>query len=99
VALNASAPRAGSYAQARYLRGLRSWRSRSRLILALAFGPVVVVGLAGLVMEGHIDAWAAGSAFGLGLGVWIAIRESPPAYVENWRVGADGERKTEKALS
>jgi hypothetical protein len=80
-------------------RAMRSWCSRNRLILLFAFGPVVLLRLAGLVIDGHIAAWAAGSAFGLSLGVWIAVRESPPAYVENWRVGAEGERETEKALS
>ena len=98
MALNASAPPAGSYAQARYARGLRLWRSRTRLILVLALGPFVALGLAGLFIDGHIAAWAAGAAFGIGLSVWIALRESPPAYIENWRVGADGERKTEQAL-
>jgi hypothetical protein len=34
----------------------------------------------------------------LGAGVWIAVRGSPPAYIENWQQGAEGERKTEKAL-
>ncbi len=37
--------------------------------------------------------------FGIGTGVLIAIRESPPAYIENWKLGAEGERKTEKALA
>ncbi len=27
------------------------------------------------------------------------LRESPPAYIENWHEGAEGERKTEKALA
>jgi hypothetical protein len=44
-------------------------------------------------------AWIAGVAFGLGLGVWLVLRESPPAYIENWQVGAEGERKTAKALA
>ncbi len=44
-------------------------------------------------------AWIAGAAFGLGLGVWMVMRDSPPAYIENWQVGAEGERKTAKALA
>jgi hypothetical protein len=32
------------------------------------------------------------------MGAWIALRETPPPYVENWHDGAEGERKTEKAL-
>jgi hypothetical protein len=30
--------------------------------------------------------------------MWVAFRETPPRYVEQWRDGAEGERKTEKAL-
>jgi hypothetical protein len=44
-------------------------------------------------------AWVAGAAFGVGAGAWIAVRDSPPAYIENWQIGAEGERKTARALS
>jgi Nuclease-related domain len=93
-----SGARAGAYAEARYRRGLHTWRSRTRLIFAVACGPFVVLGLAGLVIYGHPVVWGAGLAAGLGLGVWLTIRESPPGYIENWLDGADGERKTAKAL-
>jgi hypothetical protein len=91
--------RAGGYAQGRYRRGLRNWRSSSRLRLALFLGPFVLGGLVGLAVEGNVSAWVAGVAFGLGLGVWMVMRESPPAYIENWQVGAEGERKTARALA
>jgi hypothetical protein len=90
--------RAGGYAQERYGRGLRTWRSRTRLPLAACFGPFIAAGLVGLVVEGHPIAWVAGAAFGLGAAAAMAIRESPPAYIENWQLGAEGEQKTEKAL-
>jgi Nuclease-related domain len=90
--------RAGGYAENRYKRGLRLWRSRSRLILIFCFGPFLALGLAGVLVEGHVVAWMAGVVFGVGTGAWIAMRESPPAYVENWRTGAEGERKTARAL-
>lgn len=50
------------------------------------------------MIEGHLVAWAAGVIFGLGVAAVIAVRESPPSYIENWQLGAEGERKTEKAL-
>jgi len=56
-------------------------------------------GLVGLVVERNVAAWIAGAAFGVGLGMWMVLRDSPPAYVENWQVGAEGERKTAKALA
>lgn len=77
---------------------VRNWRSRSRPLLALFLGPFVLGGLTGLVVGGHVVAWAAGVVFGLGLGVWLVLRDSPPAYIVNWQVGAEGERKTAKAL-
>jgi hypothetical protein len=89
---------AGTYAHDRYRRGLRVWRSRTRLIVAVCFGPFIAAGLVGLIIEGHLLAWAAGVAFGAGTGAVVAIRESPPSYIENWQLGAQGERKTETAL-
>ncbi|MGO8905507.1 MAG: nuclease-related domain-containing protein [Solirubrobacteraceae bacterium] len=99
MASNGSSARAGAYAFGRYSRALRDWRSRIRLILAAFLGPFIAVGLAGLFIEGHVAAWIAGMVFGIGAGVLIALRESPPAYIENWKLGAEGERKTEKALA
>src|SRR5438270_6833380 len=98
MAFNEGSVQAGAYARGRYRRGLRAWRSRTRLIVGIAFGPFIGVGLAGLVVERHWAAWIAGVAFGAGAGAIIAMRESPPAYIENWQIGAEGERKTEKAL-
>jgi hypothetical protein len=43
-------------------------------------------------------AWIGGVLFGLGVGAWSWIRIDPPGYVENWNTGAEGERKTAKAL-
>jgi len=92
------AHRAGGYAEGRYRRGLRKWRSHARLIFALAFGPFVMLGVAGLFVYGHFPAWGSGLVAGVALGIWLVMRESPPAYIENWHDGADGERKTAKAL-
>jgi hypothetical protein len=98
MAFNGGSARAGLYAQRRYERCLRQWRSRTRLIVLAVFGPFIAAGLVGLIIDGHLLAWAAGVAFGLGAGVMLVMRESPPAYVENWQLGAEGERKTETAL-
>jgi Nuclease-related domain len=89
---------AGGYADRRYKDGLRSWRSRARPYMLLLFGPFLIVGAAGGIAAGDIWGWLAGMSFGLGTGVWIVLRDSPPAYVENWQTGAEGERKTAAAL-
>ena len=98
MAFNGGSARAGAYAEGRYRRGLRHWRSRTRLIIVACLGPFIAVGLAGLMIEGHAAAWIAGVVFGFGTGVLMTMRESPPSYIENRRIGAEGERKTEKVL-
>jgi hypothetical protein len=93
------APRAGAYAEQRYQRGLRRYRSKMRRPLTVVLGPFIIAGLAVLILDGHHLSWYAGALTGLFTGVWIALRETPPAYIENWHDGAEGERKTEKALT
>lgn len=91
--------RAGTYAKDRYQRGLRKWRAANRLLLLATFGPIILAGIAVLVVDGQFVSWCAGAVAGVALGAWIGIRESPPAYIEQWQAGAEGERKTEKALA
>jgi hypothetical protein len=52
MAFNGSSARAGVYAQGRYRRGLRLYRSRTRLIVTAVFGPFLAVGLVGLAVDG-----------------------------------------------
>jgi hypothetical protein len=89
---------AGIYAEDRYQRGLRSWRVKNRRHFALLFGPVIVVAIVVGILTRDVVAWSAGLAAGGLLALWIALRDTPPRYVETWREGAEGERKTEKAL-
>ncbi len=89
---------AGEYAQRRYERGLRSWRAKNRRLFAIFFGPLALTGAIVLVLGGHAFAWCAGAVSGISLGAWITLREEPPFYIERWLQGAEGERKTAKAL-
>jgi integrative and conjugative element protein (TIGR02256 family) len=90
--------RAGLYAEKRYRRGRRSWRRSTRRLLAISCGPFIAAGLVVLVVDGHLLSWAGGVLFGAFIAIWIAIRETPPRYVEKWQAGAEGERKTARAL-
>jgi hypothetical protein len=90
--------RAGAYAQHRYERGLRNWRSRTRPIFAAVFGPFILAGFVVLVIEWHPWSWIAGAVAGVFAGAWLVVRDEPPAYIDHWREGAEGERKTAKAL-
>ena len=56
------------------------------------------MGLAGLLADPHPLAWLSGCFLGVGVGAWVAVRESPPGRVENWNLGAEGEQKTARAL-
>ncbi len=53
-----------------------------------------------MVAEQH-SLWPLSLGFLLGalLTGYIAIVESPPAYIENWRTGSEGERRTARALA
>jgi hypothetical protein len=90
---------AGLYAQRRYLRGLKNYRHRLGPYLVAFMGPLVFAGVAGYVIEGHYVAWLWGAVFGTAVGASLALWDSPPAYIENWKIGAEGERKTEHALA
>ena len=61
-------------------------------------GPTLAIGIAGLVVYGHEISWLAGALAGTAIATWAMFRDTPPRYVEQWRDGAEGERKTEKAL-
>jgi hypothetical protein len=90
--------RAGVYAEDRYQRGLESWRRKTSPWLAVICGPLIVGGLVILVVDRQDLSWFGGAIAGIFMTGWIWIRESPPRYVEQWHDGAEGERKTEKAL-
>lgn len=62
--------------------------------IALAL-PMVAIGA---LMDGeHMSFWW-GVAVGGGLAFAATLATSPPARIENWRTGAEGERRTAKAL-
>jgi hypothetical protein len=98
MAINATGREAGTYAQQRYAQGARRWRSKIRRILAAVLGPFILIGIAALVVYGHPLAWAGGALAGACAAAWAALRETPPAYIENWQRGAEGERKTAGVL-
>lgn len=98
MAISRRVTRAGVYAERRYQRGLRSWRRKLTPILAGVFGPFLIAGFVVLIVERQLLSWFAGMIFGVLVGAWLWLRDSPPRYVEKWHDGAEGERKTAKAL-
>jgi hypothetical protein len=68
----------------------------------------VFVGLAVPVVVGSVVAgldhdrfwiWVSGMTLGALMAVCIALRESSPGYIENWRTGYEGERRTARVLA
>jgi len=98
VSLESEPRRAGAYADRRYRQGRRNYRLKVRPILAAGFGPFIVAGSVFLLIEGHPYTWVAGLVTGAVATAWIVILDEPPAYIEHWREGAEGEQKTAKAL-
>jgi hypothetical protein len=66
------------------------------LIYAVIATPILVVA----VLERH-NMWLLGFGVFLGmlLGAYVALLESPPGYIENWRTGFEGERRTARVLA
>lgn len=94
---------AGRGVRTKYNETSGRWRKR-------VFRPVrwVFVGLAVPLMVWSVVAilamhpfgiWASGMAFGALVAMYAALRESPPAHIENWRTGFEGERRTARALA
>jgi hypothetical protein len=90
--------RAGAYAEQRYKNGRRNYRRKAFPVYAAVFGPFILAGIAVLIVEGHPLTWAAGLVSGTCVMGWMVMRDEPPFYIEKWHEGAEGERKTAKAL-
>jgi hypothetical protein len=90
--------RAGAYAEQRYKNGRRNYRRKAFPIYAAVFGPLILAGIAVLIVEDHPLTWVAGLVSGACVMGWMVMRDEPPFYIEKWHEGAEGERKTAKAL-
>jgi hypothetical protein len=85
-------------ASQRYEQMAQSWRRRV-LGPILAVCAVLVVGftIAGNLLHGPAKFWF-GVLAGATMALYVAARESPPGRIANWRLGSEGERRTEGAL-
>jgi Nuclease-related domain len=87
----------GQSAGEKYTELARAWRRRFRVFFAVWLGLAVIFGVMGFVASGEWKV-AFGIAAGLLLGMLAWLRESPPARIQHWHWGSEGERKTAKAL-
>ena len=90
---------AGHFADRRFRERRRAWRRRVWWALPLCVAPVVAacLGLALLVAPEQLGFFV---GFGLGAAAAMALIliDSPPWHIERWRLGAEGEKRTAKAL-
>ncbi len=91
--------KAGQFAAERYEIRYRAWLRRVWWALPLVALPLVAI----FVMFGvlfyreHMEFfWGLG--IGAGVALAVALAQSPPAHIERWRQGAEGERATARAL-
>jgi hypothetical protein len=87
-----------SYAERRFREGLSSWRRKARPLLILFFGLPGLCALVWGVAARQPVGLACGILVGTCTAAWALFRDSPPAYLEHWRRGAEGERRTRREL-
>jgi len=91
---------AGGSAERKYEDLTKAWRRRMRprfLMLALGLAPMVgLLVLAGVKWESQ--RWTSGFLVGGVFAMFVILRMSPPAWIENWQDGAVGEQRTGKSL-
>jgi hypothetical protein len=91
---------AGRSAETYYRQAQREWRDLPLLrwtriaFLALATAGYTVE----VLWVHHLGAWLLGIATALCLLAYTALSNYAPAHIENWKTGADAERRTEKTL-
>jgi hypothetical protein len=91
---------AGRGARLKYDEVSGRWRKRifrrPQLISVGLAAPIVVVAV---LEHHHIWLWMLGVLLGSLLTGYIALSESPPGYIENWRTGYEGEQRTARVLA
>lgn len=89
---------AGRSADRRFQHGLGEWRKRRRNAFAILCAVLVVP--PAIAWVAAPEPWSTIAVFiaGLFVGMLVLAWDSPPEFIENWRRGAEGERRTAKAL-
>ncbi len=91
--------RPGQFAEERFKARRKAWLRRVWWAFPLA-GLVVVatmVGLALALTPKH-PGFLIGFGLGAAIGMVMALLDSPPAHIERWRSGAEGEKRTARAV-
>jgi hypothetical protein len=98
LATNGDGSRAGGAAGQRFDERSRVWRRRALgRVFLVCIGLAVVFTVFGGIFAGQAKFYF-GFLAGASVAAYLLLRASPPARMENWRLGRDGERRTAKAL-
>lgn len=88
---------AGRSADRAFREALAKWRRQIRRRLALGVLALLAFAVVGVLLT-DIDIFFIGLVSGAAIAMVMWVRDDPPAFIENWRLGRDGERWTETEL-
>lgn len=88
---------AGRSADRAFQDALAKWRRQIRRRLALGVLALAAIAVVGVLLT-DIDIFFIGMVSGAAMAMVVWLRDDPPPFIENWRMGRDGERWTEKEL-
>lgn len=95
----AATRRAGASAGEQYRTLSRRWRRRIRPVFLVVYAVAAVFFVVGYIWaQGNWKLYL-GVLAGATLAIALALRDSPPKYIESWRTGQEGERMTAKWLA
>lgn len=99
MSANGIAGVAGGFASKRFKQRRRAWRRRIWWVFPVACLPLVAAALGfGRLFAAQHPAVYVAFAAGAALVMAAVLFDSPPAHIERWRQGAEGERRTARAL-
>ncbi|HET7689983.1 MAG TPA: nuclease-related domain-containing protein [Nocardioidaceae bacterium] len=93
--------RAGSSARQEYERLKREWRKRTRkqfFLIGSVFVAIIIVTRVLAAIWPSLD-FTSGLISGGLIAIFMALRETPPGWVEQWFDGSMGEQRTDEQLS
>ena len=98
IGITSDGRQAGRSADTRFREGLAAWRKRRRKTFAVLGGALIAP--AAIAWAVAPEPWSTIALFiaGLFFGMLVFAWDTPPEFIERWRRGAEGERRTAKAL-
>ena len=91
--------RPGQFAEERFKLRRRAWQRRIwwvlPLVVVVLFAPALAI--AAVLDPAHVE-FSIGLAIGAAAAMALCCLDAPPQHIERWRTGAEGEKRTARAL-